>query len=170
MAVMREETFGPVLPFVVVDTLDDAIALTNDSEFGLTASGWTRSTRTARKLVEELRAGTVTINDHLFSFGEPTASWGGRGKSGIGRSHGVHGLMELVNVKHVSVDLQDSPSAPWWYPYDGAFQAFMKKAFGLLYARDARTKLADGLGLLASGRFFGYVKVSKIATKLGKVF
>ena len=112
----------------------------------------------------------MTINDHLFSFGEPTATWGGLGKSGIGRSHGVHGLMELVNVKHVSVDLQDSPAAPWWYPYDGAFQEFMKKAFGLLYARDARTKVTDGLGLLASGRFFGYVKVSKIATKLGKVF
>jgi succinate-semialdehyde dehydrogenase/glutarate-semialdehyde dehydrogenase len=120
--------------------------------------------------VEELRTGTVTINDHLFSFGEPTASWGGLGKSGIGRSHGVHGLMELVNVKHVSVDLQDSPAAPWWYPYDGRFQEFMKKAFGLLYARDARTKMTDGLGLLASGRFFGYVKVSKIASKLGKLF
>ena len=170
MRVMREETFGPVLPIMVVDTVDEAITLANDSEFGLTASGWTRSTKTAQKLVEELRAGTVTINDHLFSFGEPTAIWGGLGKSGIGRSHGVHGLMELVNVKHVSVDLQDSSAAPWWYPYDGAFQAFMKKAFGLLYARDARTKMADGLGLLASGRFFGYVKVSKIATKLGKVF
>ena len=170
MRVMTEETFGPVLPIVVVDDLDEAISLANDSEFGLTASGWTRSTKTAQKLVEELRAGTVTINDHLFSFGEPTATWGGLGKSGIGRSHGVHGLMELVNVKHVSVDLQDSSAAPWWYPYDGGFQEFMKKAFGLLYARDARTKMADGLGLLSSGRFFGYVKVSKIATKLGKVF
>ena len=148
MRVMREETFGPVLPIVVVDNLDEAITLANDSEFGLTASGWTRSTKTAQKLVEELRAGTVTINDHLFSFGEPTATWGGLGKSGIGRSHGVHGLMELVNVKHVSVDLQDSSAAPWWYPYDGAFQEFMKKAFGLLYARDARTKMTDGLGLL----------------------
>ena len=169
MRVMTEETFGPVLPISVVDSLDEAIALANDSEFGLTASGWTRSTRTARKLVEELRAGTVTINDHLFSFGEPTASWGGLGKSGIGRSHGVHGLRELVNVKHVSVDLSGAASAPWWYPYDGAFQEFMRKAFGLLYARDPRTKLADGLGLLASGRFFGYVKVSTIASNLGKV-
>ena len=42
----------------------------------------------------------------------------------------------------ISVDLQDSRSAPWWYPYDGAFQVFMKKAFGLLYARDARTSPA----------------------------
>jgi succinate-semialdehyde dehydrogenase/glutarate-semialdehyde dehydrogenase len=170
MRVMREETFGPVLPIVAVDSLDEAIALANDSEFGLTASGWTRSAKTGRKLVEELRTGTVTINDHLFSFGEPTATWGGLGKSGIGRSHGVHGLMELVNVKHVSVDFQDSHAAPWWYPYDGAFQEFMKKAFGLLYARDARTKMIDGFGLLSSGRFFGHVKVSKIATKLGKVF
>lgn len=170
MRVMHEETFGPVLPIVVVDNLDEAIALANDSAFGLTASGWTRSPKTARKLVEELRTGTVTINDHLFSFGEPTATWGGLGKSGIGRSHGVHGLMELVNVKHVSVDFQNSSAAPWWYPYDGAFQEFMKKAFGLLYARDARTKMIDGFGLLSSGRFFGHVKVSRIATKLGKVF
>ena len=169
MRVMREETFGPVLPIAVVGSLDEGIALANDSEFGLTASGWTRSRRTARKLAEELRAGTVTINDHLFSFGEPTASWGGLGKSGIGRSHGVHGLRELVNVKHVSVDLSVSASAPWWYPYDGSFQEFMRKAFGLLYARDARTKVADGLGLLSSGRFFGYVKVSQVASKLGKV-
>ena len=111
--------------------------------------------------------GTVTINDHLFSFGEPTASWGGLGKSGIGRSHGVHGLMELVNVKHVSVDLQDSPSAPWWYPYDGAFQKFTRRAFGTLYARDPRTKIPEALGLMGSGRFFGYVKMSTLARGIG---
>ena len=169
MKVMREETFGPVLPFAVVDSLDEGIARANGSDYGLTASGWTRSRRTARKLVEELRAGTVTINYHLFSFGEPTASWGGLGRSGIGRSHGVHGLTELVNVKHASVDLRHSPAAPWWYPYDGGFQAFLRRAIGLLYSRDPRTKLADGLGLLASGKLFGTVKVSRFATKLGKV-
>ncbi len=167
---MSEETFGPLLPVMVVDTLDEAIRLANESEFGLTASGWTRSRRTARRLAEELHAGTVTINDHLFSFGEPTATWGGVKKSGVGRSHAAFGLQELVNVKHVSVDMGSAGAMPWWYPYDSAFHAFTKKAFGTLYSNDPRTKVPDALGLLGSGRFFGYVKVSTLASRLGKVF
>ncbi len=166
---MREETFGPTLPVMAVGTLDEAIALANDSEFGLTASGWTRSRRTAERLAAELAAGTVTINDHLFSFGEPTASWGGIKKSGIGRSHAIYGLYELVNVKHVSLDMGSSPAMPWWYPYDGAFQKFTRRAFGTLYAKDPRTKIPEALGLMGSGRFFGYVRMSTLAKGIGKV-
>ena len=58
MAVMREETFGPVLPIMTVDSLDDALRLANDSAYGLTASGWTRSDETARRLQRELLAGS----------------------------------------------------------------------------------------------------------------
>jgi acyl-CoA reductase-like NAD-dependent aldehyde dehydrogenase len=170
MRAMCDETFGPLLPVMAVDSLDEAIRLANDSSFGLTASGWTRSRRTARKLAEELQAGTVTINDHLFSFGEPTATWGGVKKSGLGRSHAGFGLLELVNIKHVSVDLGSAPAMPWWYPYDAAFHAFTKSAFGTLYSNDPRTKVPGALGLVGSGRFFGYVKVSTLATRLGKVF
>lgn len=170
MRCMREETFGPLLPIMVVDSLAEAIRLANESEFGLTASGWTRSRRTAQRLVEELHAGTVTINDHLFSFGEPTATWGGIKKSGLGRSHAAFGLHELVNVKHVSVDMGNAGAMPWWYPYDSAFHSFTKRAFGTLYSNDPRTKVPDALGLLGSGRFFGYVKVSTLAARLGKVF
>jgi acyl-CoA reductase-like NAD-dependent aldehyde dehydrogenase len=170
MRCMHEETFGPLLPVMVVDTLDEAIRLANESEYGLTASGWTRSRRTALRLAEELHAGTVTINDHLFSFGEPTATWGGVKKSGVGRSHAAFGLHELVNVKHVSVDMGSAAAMPWWYPYDSAFHSFTKRAFGTLYSNDPRTKVPDALGLLGSGRFFGYVKVSTLASRLGKVF
>jgi len=169
MRVMREETFGPLLPIQVVGSLDEAIALANDSDFGLTASGWTRSRKTAEKLAAELEAGTVTINDHLFSFGEPTASWGGIKKSGLGRSHAIYGLYELVNLKHVSMDMGAAPAMPWWYPYDGAFQKFTRRAFGTLYSRDPRTKIPEALGLMGSGRFFGYVKMSTLATRIGKV-
>jgi len=170
MRVMREETFGPVMPIQVVDSLDQAIKEANDSDFGLTASGWTRSRKVADRLAAELEAGTVTINDHLFSFGEPTATWGGIKKSGIGRSHAVYGLMELVNIKHVSIDLGEARSMPWWYPYDAAFQAFTRRAFGTLYSNDPRTKVPEALGLMGSGRFFGYVKMSKIAANIGKMF
>jgi succinate-semialdehyde dehydrogenase/glutarate-semialdehyde dehydrogenase len=170
MRVMKEETFGPLLPIQVVKSLDEAIRLANDSDFGLTASGWTRSRATARRLAADLQAGTVTINDHLFSFGEPTASWGGVKRSGLGRTHSIFGLQELVNVKHVSVDMGDAPAMPWWYPYDAAFQTFTRRAFGALYSNDPLTKVPDALGLVGSGRFFGYVKVSSIARKLDKLF
>jgi acyl-CoA reductase-like NAD-dependent aldehyde dehydrogenase len=170
MRVMREETFGPLLPIQAVKSLDEAIRLANDSEFGLTASGWTRSRATARRLAAELEAGTVTINDHLFTFGEPTASWGGVKRSGLGRTHSEFGLYELVNVKHVSYDFEAARSMPWWYPYDRAFQTFTRRAFGALYSNDPLRKVPDALGLVGSGRFFGYVKVSSIASRLNKLF
>jgi acyl-CoA reductase-like NAD-dependent aldehyde dehydrogenase len=169
MRALSEETFGPLLPIQVVSSLDEGIRLANESEFGLTASGWTRSRRTAKRFAEELQAGTVTINDHLFSFGEPTASWGGIKKSGVGRSHAVYGLLELVNIKHVSLDLGNASAMPWWYPYDTAFQNFTRRAFGTLYSKDPRRRVPDALRLMGSGRFFGYVKVSTIASRLGKV-
>ena len=88
MTLMREETFGPVLPVMAVDSLDEAIRLANDSAYGLTASGWTRSEATAERLQRELVAGVVSINDHSSSFAEPQAPWGGVKASGIGRIHG----------------------------------------------------------------------------------
>ena len=91
MRVMREETFGPVLPIMAVAGLDEAIRLANDSEYGLTASGWTKDPATARRLQAELQAGVVTVNDCLSSFGEPTAPWGGVKHSGVGRTHGARG-------------------------------------------------------------------------------
>ena len=78
--------------------------------------------------------------------------------------------MELVNIKHVSIDLGDAASMPWWYPYDGAFQAFTRRAFGTLYSNDPRTKVPEALGLMGSGRFFGYVKMSDIAANIGRLF
>src|SRR5437762_3297766 len=88
MRVMREETFGPVLPVMAVPSLDEAIRLANDSDYGLTASGWTRDPATAGRLERELQAGVVTINDCVYTFGEPSAPWGGFKKSGLGRAHG----------------------------------------------------------------------------------
>src|SRR5439155_1293095 len=104
MRIMREETFGPVLPIMTVASVDEALMLANDSDYGLTASGWTRDPETARRLQEGLNAGVVTINDCLYSFGEPTAPWGGVKRSGIGRVHGLAGLLEMTQAKYVSRD------------------------------------------------------------------
>ena len=141
MAIMREETFGPVLPVMEVDSLEQAIALANDSPYGLTASGWTRSEETARRLQRELVAGVVSINDHASSFGEPTAPWGGVKWSGIGRTHGLLGLREMVQPKYVSAD-HGRGAELWWYPYDAQFAALMRHAAPALYATSAARRIA----------------------------
>ncbi len=152
MEVMREETFGPVLPITAVDSLDEAIRRANDSNFGLTASGWTRSKGTAARLQRELDAGTVTINEHLVTAAEVTGSWGGVRESGIGRTHGQFGLYNMVNIKYVIRDPGDDEAMPWYYPYDEDFGQFMRAAMPLMYGRGLG-KFAT-LGKLASTRRF----------------
>jgi len=134
MRVMQEETFGPVLPIVRVRDLEEAVARANASRFGLTASVWTRSRSTARRLVGELQAGVVTVNEHLVTFAEATGSWGGVKESGIGRSHGWYGLLELCNVKYVAQDFRRQRAMPWYYPYDEGFSRFVEAAVPALYA------------------------------------
>ncbi len=152
MEVMREETFGPVLPITAVDSLDEAIRRANDSNFGLTASGWTRSKATAARLQRELDAGTVTINEHLVTAAEVTGSWGGVRESGIGRTHGQFGLYNMVNIKYVIRDPGDDEAMPWYYPYDEDFGQFMRAAMPLMYGRGLG-KFATLGALALTGRF-----------------
>jgi succinate-semialdehyde dehydrogenase/glutarate-semialdehyde dehydrogenase len=137
MRVMREETFGPVLPIMAVSSLDEAIRLANDSDYGLTASGWTRDPETARRLQRELRAGVVTINDCASSYGEPTAPWGGVRHSGFGRTHGLSGLREMVQIKYVTRDGSRRPLL-WWFPYDAELRRLAVAALAGLHGRGLR--------------------------------
>jgi acyl-CoA reductase-like NAD-dependent aldehyde dehydrogenase len=169
MAIMREETFGPVLPIMVVDSLDEAIRLANDSPYGLTASGWTRSEETARRLARELVAGVVTINDHVSTFGEPTAPWGGVKWSGIGRIHGLAGLREMVQAKYVSLDRGRGPEL-WWYPYDAAFGALMSRAAPALYSTSLRRRLGGQLRLAGFVRLWRRFGPWRLLANLDKLF
>lgn len=169
MDVMREESFGPLLPVMVVDSLDEAIRLANDSAYGLTASGWTRSERTARRLQRELAAGAVTINDHLSSFGEPNAPWGGVRSSGIGRTHGLAGLREMVQTKYVSLDRGRGPEL-WWYPYDAGLRALLSEAAGALYSTSLRRRLTGQLRLLRFPRLWRRIGLWRLLANLDKLF
>jgi len=147
MKIMTEETFGPALPIMAFKTLEEAMALANDCEYGLTASVWTRSKTKARWLAERIEAGTVTVNDHMFSFTDPKAIWGGVKKTGVGRSHGPYGLLDISNIKLVSYDFHRRKSQLWWYPYDRAKCSFMKNAGLLLHHRKLGARL-ESLGAL----------------------
>jgi succinate-semialdehyde dehydrogenase/glutarate-semialdehyde dehydrogenase len=117
MAVMREETFGPVLPVMTFASEDEAIRLANDSAFGLTASIWTRNLRRGRRLAERIEAGTVMVNEVLYTHGIAQTPWGGVKQSGMGRTHGRLGLLELVAPHHVHVNRLARIQDVWWFSY-----------------------------------------------------
>jgi acyl-CoA reductase-like NAD-dependent aldehyde dehydrogenase len=168
MEVMREETFGPVLPVVPVESLEEGIRRANDSRFGLTASGWTRSKATAERLQHDLKAGVVTINDHAVTFVEQTGTWGGVGESGIGRAHGEFGLHEVVSVKYVMRDPGNDEAMPWYYPYDRDFESFLGAALPMLYGTGLGrfSTLGD---LAMTRRFRQRVRKSTLIANLDKL-
>jgi acyl-CoA reductase-like NAD-dependent aldehyde dehydrogenase len=114
MAIMREETFGPVLPLMPYQDFDEAIRLANDSPYGLGASLMTHDARLVKRFFEEVEAGTIWINDPLTdNYAGP---FGGMKMSGLGRELGEEGLDEFFAVKHVHWDF-NAGMKEYWYPY-----------------------------------------------------
>jgi succinate-semialdehyde dehydrogenase/glutarate-semialdehyde dehydrogenase len=134
MAIMREESFGPVVPFMRVAGDDEAIALANDSHLGLSAYVFSRDRARARNLADRIEAGSVVINDVLSNYATVEAPFGGVKQSGFGRVHGADGLRELCHLKHVSVDRVTPPSRdPIWYPYTARSFHWLQKGMRLLF-------------------------------------
>ena len=97
MTLMKDETFGPVVGVMKYHDYDEALKLANDSYLGLTGSVWTNNKTLGNLLARQIKAGTVTINDHLMSHGLAETPWGGFKESGIGRTHGKSGFDEMTN-------------------------------------------------------------------------
>ncbi|MDD5656976.1 MAG: aldehyde dehydrogenase family protein, partial [Elusimicrobia bacterium] len=114
MSIMREETFGPVCPVMPYRDFADAIRLVNDSEYGLGAVLYTREARRVRRFYEEVRAGTIWVNDPLTD--NDAAPFGGFKASGGSRELGEEGLRAFQQPKHVHWDFEQRVK-PWWFPY-----------------------------------------------------
>jgi succinate-semialdehyde dehydrogenase/glutarate-semialdehyde dehydrogenase len=129
MTVMREETFGPVLPVMTFRTEEEAIRLANDSQFGLTASVWTKNVGRGQRVASRIEAGTVMVNEVLYTHGIAQTPWGGVKQSGLGRTHGRLGLLEMVAPHHVHINRLAFMQDVWWFAYTpGAASLFRSLA------------------------------------------
>ena len=117
MDVMRDETFGPVLPIMTFKTDDEAVRLANDSIYGLTASVFTSNIGRGRRIAELIDAGTVMINEVVYTHAIAQTPWGGVKQSGYGRTHGKLGLLELVSAQHIHVNRVPWLPDVWWFRY-----------------------------------------------------
>lgn len=117
MKLMREETFGPLLPVVRVRDQEEALARVNGGGYGLYASVWTGDRVRGEALARRIRAGGVSVNDVISHWSIPALPMGGVGESGFGRTRGKEGLREMSRVKSVLVDRGGMSREPWWYPY-----------------------------------------------------
>jgi succinate-semialdehyde dehydrogenase / glutarate-semialdehyde dehydrogenase len=106
MRIAQEETFGPVAPIITFSTLDEALELANETEYGLTASVFTRSLHDAWRAAEELRHGTVHVNE-TTNYWDQLAPFGGAKKSGAGRELAGWMLDALTETKQITFDLGD---------------------------------------------------------------
>ena len=139
MRIMREETFGPVLPIAPFDSEEQAMELANRSDFGLAASVWTPDRKRGEAIARRIRAGTVMVNDVISCFGISEAPHGGVKASGIGRAHGRFGMEEMVRPKYLDSDRMPGIKKVWWYGYGEAFTRQMEGFVDMQFAH----RLAD---------------------------
>jgi acyl-CoA reductase-like NAD-dependent aldehyde dehydrogenase len=112
MTIAREEIFGPVLVVMPFDDEDEAVALANDTDYGLSAGIWTTNLTRALRVSSRLQAGAIWVNTWFASLA--SAAGGGRKLSGVGVEGGLPGYEEFTVVKHVAMNMSDEPCG--YYP------------------------------------------------------
>jgi succinate-semialdehyde dehydrogenase/glutarate-semialdehyde dehydrogenase len=133
MAIMREETFGPILPIFRVPDEQEALRLANDTVYGLAANVWTRDDAKGVRLAKQLCAGSVTINETAIAYGAVEAPFGGRRTSGVGQVNGEAGLRGYCFAQPIITDRFNLKAEQVWYPYTAEKAKSLQKVMRWLW-------------------------------------
>jgi acyl-CoA reductase-like NAD-dependent aldehyde dehydrogenase len=109
---MREEIFGPVAGLCHISSPQEAVTMANDTPYGLSASVWTGNAQLGMVMAEQIKAGTVWINEHIILF--CNTPWGGCKESGWGKDLSKMVLEEYTMTKHIYLDMMGGPERPWY--------------------------------------------------------
>jgi succinate-semialdehyde dehydrogenase/glutarate-semialdehyde dehydrogenase len=146
MKIMKDETFGPVMPIMKVRSAFEAIQLANDSVFGLNASVWSKDKKRARQIASQIESGQVCINEYVASYLAIEAPYGGVKHSGIGRRKCREEIRKYVEPKTVLEDIFGLDREPYWYPYSDTVDSAVDKVLGLLFRRGIGEKMRELIG------------------------
>ena len=127
--IYKEESFGPIVAITTFRSIDEAVEKANDSKYGLLASIITKNIGLGELIAKRLEAGTVLINEVVYTAGLPETPWGGVKDSGTGRKHSARGLYEFVNTRHIHRPLNSLFvfKSLWWFPYTPFQQATFRQ-------------------------------------------
>ena len=134
MAIMTEETFGPVLCIQKVRDEAEALRLANDSDYGLNGNVWTQDKEKGRRLALQLDTGACSVNDMAVSYGIPAAPFGGRKSSGVGQVNGKKGIRSYCHEMPVVIEKRGGPM-PNAYPYSAKTAQGMLKFMHILWVK-----------------------------------
>jgi acyl-CoA reductase-like NAD-dependent aldehyde dehydrogenase len=136
MTVMKDEIFGPIVPFQRVSSEDEAVRLANDSHLGLNAYVFTKDREKGKRLAQRIEAGSVLVNDVLVNYAAVEAPFGGIKQSGFGRVHGDDALRDMAEIRHVFTGRLPEPAAdPTWFPYSSKAYRWQMRLFRALFGR-----------------------------------
>lgn len=133
MAIMREETFGPVMPIMRVRDEDEALRRANDSPYGLNANIWTRDKRKGERIAKRLESGSAVVNDCMITYGVTESPFGGVKESGVGQVNGEIGLRSFCHAQSILIDRFGAAREILWYPYTARKLALVRRALRLLF-------------------------------------
>ena len=143
MKVMREETFGPVIPVMKVRDVEQAIELANDTTYGLGSSVFAGDPDEGERIARRIEAGHCNVNDVLINYNVLGLPMGGWKNSGIGVRHGAQGIRRFCHTEAVTIPrLPTAKSEPVWFPYSARKRGLVRRIYRFLNARGLRNRLS----------------------------
>jgi len=150
MSVMKEETFGPIIPILKVKDAEEAVRFANDSRYGLSGAIFSRSPTEAWRLAERMQSGSLCINDSLVNFIIPDAPMGGTKDSGFGYRHGAEGIRKFCQQKTIVIDRSGRKEEFPWFPASAKKTRQIRHLLALLCRSGWSHKLRALIGLIKS--------------------